>query len=146
MKYIDAEKIRSEVERIKEANCASPISVCNDILSFIDYLKQEQSISSNLDEAAEDFVWEVMENDENGISELSRKLYPWSKISDYYDGLAEFFKAGAEWMIERVISWLKENGHIYLYDAEVNRGDDYKVDLRISEKCFEDLRKAIKEK
>ena len=97
MKYIDAEKIRSEVERIKEANCASPISVCNDILSFIDYLQQEQSISSNLDEAAEDFVWEVMENDENGISELSRKLYPWSKISDYYDALAEFFKAGAKW-------------------------------------------------
>lgn len=42
MKYIDAEKIRSEVERIKEAGCASPISVCNDILSFIDFLQQEQ--------------------------------------------------------------------------------------------------------
>lgn len=43
MKYIDAEKIRSEVERIKETGCESPISVCNDILSFIDYLQQEKN-------------------------------------------------------------------------------------------------------
>lgn len=41
-KYIDADKIRSEVERIQETGCASPISVCNDILSFIDFLQQEQ--------------------------------------------------------------------------------------------------------
>lgn len=41
-KYIDADKIRSEVERIQETGCESPISVCNDILSFIDFLQQEQ--------------------------------------------------------------------------------------------------------
>lgn len=33
---------------------------------------------------------------------------------------------------------------MYIYDAEVNRGEDYNVDLRISEKCFENLRKSIK--
>lgn len=41
-KYIDTDKIRSEVERIQETGCESPISVCNDILSFIDSLQQEQ--------------------------------------------------------------------------------------------------------
>lgn len=41
-KYIDAEKLRSEVERIKGTGCESPISVCNDILSSIDFLQQEQ--------------------------------------------------------------------------------------------------------
>lgn len=42
MNYIDAKKLRAEVERIKESGCESPISVCNDILSFIDTLQQEQ--------------------------------------------------------------------------------------------------------
>lgn len=64
--------------------------------------KLQPQLPANLDEAAEDFVWEVMENDENGISELSRKLRPSSKISDYYDALAEFFKAGAKWAIEQL--------------------------------------------
>ena len=45
MKYIDAEKLRSEVERVKETECASPILVCDDILTFIDYLLEEQSKS-----------------------------------------------------------------------------------------------------
>lgn len=45
MEYIDAEKLRSEVERVKETGCASPILVCDDILMFIDYLKEEQSKS-----------------------------------------------------------------------------------------------------
>ena len=58
-------------------------------------------IPSNLDEAAEDFVWEVMENDEDGISDLRRKLYPQSKISDFYNALEEFFIAGAKWQKEQ---------------------------------------------
>ena len=105
MKYIDAEKLKTEIKRLEEMDYPCDTfeqsvgfyEALNRIKSFIDSLLQEQSISSNLDEAAEDFVWEVMENDENGISELSRKLRPSSKISDYYDALAEFFKAGAKW-------------------------------------------------
>ena len=67
----------------------------NELLSFLDTLSEEPDKS--LEEAAEDFVWEVMENDEEGISELSKKLRPTSKISDFYDALGEFFIAGAEW-------------------------------------------------
>lgn len=41
MKYIDSEKLIAEIERLRKT-CASPISVCNDILSLIDELQQEQ--------------------------------------------------------------------------------------------------------
>lgn len=61
-----------------------------------------EKVPKDLEEAAEDFVWEVMENDEEGISELSKKLRPTSKISDFYDALGEFFKAGAEWMASQM--------------------------------------------
>lgn len=60
-------------------------------------------IPKDLEEAAEDFVWEVMENDEDGISDLCRKLQYTSKISDFYDALAEFFVAGAKWQKEQMM-------------------------------------------
>lgn len=44
MEYIDANKLRSEVERIKETGCESPILVCDDILTFIDYLLEEEHL------------------------------------------------------------------------------------------------------
>lgn len=73
--------------------------MCCTILDFIDTLLEEKP-SEDLEEAAKDFVWEVMENDEDGISDLCRKLRPSSKISDFYDALGEFFIAGAEWGIK----------------------------------------------
>lgn len=103
------EKRKEECPFRKADGCeryAGLVSECNGICSWVvDYpklkeiqdKKEQEQPSSNLDEAAEDFVWEVMENDENGISELSRKLRPSSKINDFYDALEEFFKAGAEW-------------------------------------------------
>lgn len=62
MKYIEAEKIRSEVERLKEMGCESPILVCNDILSFIDFLQHEQSKSRLIQVKcvkAHDTSWEI---------------------------------------------------------------------------------------
>ena len=61
MKYIDADKIRSEVERIQETGCESPISVCNDILSFIDFLQQEQpkvDLEKELDTYYDSPLWD----------------------------------------------------------------------------------------
>ncbi len=80
-----------------------------------------EEIPSNVDleKAAQDFVWEVMENDEDGISELSRKLRPSSKIDDFYDALEEFFKAGARWMAEQGVSYT---------DKIYNWSDDDKLD------------------
>lgn len=75
-----------------------------------------ENIPKDLKEAAEDFVWEVMENDEDGISDLCRKLRPTSKISDYYDALAEFFKAGAKWQKSQMLKDAVE-GEVYLYHS-----------------------------
>ena len=72
----------------------------------IEYNRQraeEEMSDKTLDEAANNFVWEVMENDEEGISDLCRKLRLSSKISDFYDVLGEFFKAGAKWQKEKLI-------------------------------------------
>lgn len=103
---------------------------------FIDMISKEQpSLSSNLDEAADDFVWEVMENDEDGISDLCRKLRPSSKISDFYDALAEFFKAGAEWMAKQ--GFISE-GIIYQ-----TPGEDTKIDLNEHIDYLEDCEKVI---
>lgn len=115
-KYIDAEKLKAEIERrkqvhfddyfIKKSGNPADYGASNalaQVLSFIDSLQQEQpSLPSNLDEAAEDFVWEIMENDEDGVSDLCRKLNYLNKITDFYDGLAEFFKAGAKWAMQQL--------------------------------------------
>lgn len=69
MKYIDAEKLRSEVERVKESECASPILVCDDILTFIEYLQEEQT---------EDIVVVAM----NFLDVLSKPPYNYTHITD----------------------------------------------------------------
>lgn len=74
-----------------------PKTIGEAIDTVCDALERQENLPSDLDEAAGDFVWEVMEEDYAGPSELSKKLRPSSKISDYYDALAEFFKAGARW-------------------------------------------------
>lgn len=65
------------------------------LLSFLDTLSEEPDKS--LDEAAADFVWDIMENDYYGPSKLSKSLRPTSKLDDFYGALAEIFIAGAKW-------------------------------------------------
>lgn len=44
----EIQKIKAEVERLKGSGCASPISVCNDLISFIESLQKEHA-SDDLD-------------------------------------------------------------------------------------------------
>lgn len=37
----DKEKIRAEIERLKESGCASPIVICDTLLAFIDSMREE---------------------------------------------------------------------------------------------------------
>jgi len=39
-RYIDSEKLIAEIERLRE-ECSSPISVCNDILSLIEFMQEQ---------------------------------------------------------------------------------------------------------
>ena len=91
-KYIDADKIRSEVERIQETGCESPISVCNDILSFIDFLQQEQPSIHDLDEASEKWCKE----NNKGIALCD------DKKSHYLADGMDAFKAGAELAMQQL--------------------------------------------
>ncbi len=47
--------IKAEVERLKESGCASPISVCNDLISFIESL-QKEPVSDDLNKVAENYA------------------------------------------------------------------------------------------
>ena len=47
----DKEKIKAEIERLKESGCASPIVICDTLLAFIDSM-QEEPVSDDLEIAA----------------------------------------------------------------------------------------------
>ena len=84
-KYIDADKIRSEVERIQETGCESPISVCNDILSFIDFLQHEQ-LNNNVKEKAISLQIQAY------LNTASDELYSPGKplyTEEHYEGIHE---------------------------------------------------------
>ncbi len=51
----DKEKIRAEIERLKESGCASPIVICDTLLAFIDSM-QEEPVSDNLEAEIEDYM------------------------------------------------------------------------------------------
>jgi uncharacterized protein YbcC (UPF0753/DUF2309 family) len=88
----DKEKIRAELERQKKENNGSPLSVCNDLLSFIDSM-QEEPISEDLEEAAKKAGQKYFP-DENNI---------WAR-PNYEAKAAEYaFKDGANWQKEQMM-------------------------------------------
>lgn len=99
MKYIDSEKLKAEIERLRN-ECAKSIGegfvdgdlpktmtsggaawTCEQLLSFIASFQQEQpSLPSGLDDAAEKYSENILANNE-----------------DLQDAIEDAFKAGAEW-------------------------------------------------
>lgn len=96
MKYIDADRLRAEIERRKKEHMYDemPITIGRyyedrDLLAFIDSLQQEQPSSSDLDEAAQKVEDYYDVGDENG--------YLYCHRGDIKDA----FKAGAEWQYQK---------------------------------------------
>ena len=127
MKYIDADKLIAEIERLKglliRGACAAQVEIetnCkdeayNEVLSFITYLQQEQPpLPSNLDEAAEKY--------EHNLG--------YYECINQWPGVA--FKAGAEWMDKKMAEESYEEEVQELYQDEggihcvVSVGTDYK--------------------
>lgn len=54
--------------------------------------------------------------------------------------IEEAFKAGAEWMLEKAVKWLKENAQNYYEDAAMHDNCWYD-----DEQMIEDFQKAMKE-
>ena len=95
-KYIDADKIRAEIERRKKEHMYNemPITIGRyyedrDLLAFIDSLQQKQPSSSDLDEAAQKVEDYYDVGDEHG--------YLYCHRGDIKDA----FKAGAEWQYQK---------------------------------------------
>ena len=54
--------------------------------------------------------------------------------------IEETFKAGAEWMLEKTVKWLKENAQNYYEDASMHDNCWYD-----DEQMIEDFQKAMEE-
>ena len=122
MKYIDAERLKAEIERLKskyrhnglwtssfQSDLAmAKIESMNELLSFLDTL--EEPVSDNLEEAAIDFA-------DNARKALYSKYYAISSIADYDHGCIDGFKAGAEWQAEQM---MKEQPEVDLEKASRN--------------------------
>lgn len=101
--------IKAEIKRLYDGEAPKHDQQCDfddgyftgigAISKFLDTLSEEPDKS--LEEAAVDFVWDIMENDYYGPSELSKRLRPTSKLDDFYGALAEIFIAGAKWQAEQ---------------------------------------------
>ncbi len=106
MKYIDAEKLKAEIEkrmhicdgvfeRDSDTYYQGKAVAYQETLSLIDSLQQEKP-SGDLEEAAIDFA-------DNARKALYSKDYAISSIADYDHGCIDGFKAGAEWQKEQMI-------------------------------------------
>lgn len=103
MKYIDAEKLKAEIRKLRSESCISESDdyyeyAKSEIINIIDSLQQEQP----------EVDWEQPEVD----WEEAAKKYAWRKEQPLEDGerlsycfnpRIEAFKAGAEWMIEKLL-------------------------------------------
>ena len=74
----DKEKIRAEIERLKESGCASPIVICDTLLAFIDSM-QEKPVNENLGD-------ELLDNGSIRVdgSEISKREWALGSIRQGY--------------------------------------------------------------
>ena len=107
MKYIDAERLKAEIERLQKFNNSMSINAvnsnmrnfydgeedcCKQLLSFIDSLQQgKPSLPNDLDEASEKWC----EENNKGIALCA------DKKSHYLADGMDAFKAGAEWQYQK---------------------------------------------
>ena len=98
-KYIDAEKLKAEIERLHNEyllkdNCSYGVSdICEKIEDFITSLHQEQpSLPSNLDEAAIN----RMHDSDMYLSDAT--------IEEIGDALLKMAHFGAEWMAKQMMN------------------------------------------
>lgn len=71
--------IRAEIERLKKENNGSPLSVCNDLLSFIDSM-QEEPVNEDLEEEWKRYITseEYLKDIPGGLP-VARHFAEWGK-------------------------------------------------------------------
>ena len=101
MRYIDADRLRAEIERRKKGNMNDDLQRSigryyedRDLLAFLDSLQQEQPfLPNNLDDTAEKWCKE----NNKGIALCA------DKKSHYLADGMDAFKAGAEWAMQHKV-------------------------------------------
>lgn len=90
--------IKAEVERLKESGCASPISVCDDLISFIESLEKEHVSDDLNDEIRKYFLSykgypHVMDETEREIKKAIIYFANWQKQQMMKDAVQGFVNA-----------------------------------------------------
>ena len=78
----DKEKIRVEIERLKESGCASPIVICDTLLAFIDSMQEEPLIEDLEEEWNRYITSEEYLKDIPGGLPVARHFASWQKKID----------------------------------------------------------------
>lgn len=94
----ELQKIKAEVERLKESGCASPISVCDDLISFIESLEKEHVSDDLNDEIRKYFLSykgypHVMDETEREIKKAIIYFANWQKQQMMKDAVQGFVNA-----------------------------------------------------
>lgn len=123
------EQLRAEIERLKKENNGSPLSVCNDLLSFIDSIPVEPKFKvGDVVRSKNDTILTIIglgqycyhcDNDysfgfniqdefelvEKPISEDLKKASEeyTDSLGDNYPALQKAFKAGGQWQKQQII-------------------------------------------
>lgn len=108
MKYIDVDKIRADIERLKKENdhircenkayCRGYGDAFIDLLSSLGIL--EEPVSENLEEAVSEQICIAADKHIKRVIDLAgHPGWEWTR-----QDIADAFKAGAEWMAEQGVS------------------------------------------
>ena len=73
------EKIKAEIERLKESGCASPIVICDTLLAFIDSMQEEPLIEDLEEEWNRYITSEEYLKDIPGGLPVARHFAKWQK-------------------------------------------------------------------
>lgn len=125
----DKEKIKVEIERLKESGCASPIVICDTLLSFIDSL-QEEPVSDDLDIA----IGEYCSNPDNFITYIDVAFAYRSEQKDDIPLIIKAIKFGANWQKQQMMKnavkvevWDEKPPHITYFSKNLKGGDKVKL-------------------
>ena len=120
------EQIKTEIERLKESGCASPIVICDTLLSFIDFL-QEEPVSEELLKELKGIV-NIRECVAQGVPviKIARHFANWQKeqmMKSAVERIVKVDAGGYPYILQM---------ELYDYDKDIplaKEGDKYKVIL-----------------
>ena len=86
----DKEKIRAEIERLKESGCASPIVICDTLLAFIDSMQEKPVSTDILRKASEEYLKVLSETPYNNTPVTNAQTVV-KELVNYLDNPSEYY-------------------------------------------------------